>query len=291
MDKERIQNEVHSVFDSVVGPENILIINRKDGTLYVGIKKRGYPCVYLELYIYTSGENKNNIHLHTLDNCEEENKGREFLILLEELAQRIGSKQITVLDASRIKWGSQSVSLKTLYNLTTGQSWYNSLGYICLDNPYGSYAENYEHNKIKIRTTKISDFIDEVKHFISDRPSSEVIDRLFAEITEKYRGELNQDMNILDYFTVVKQKLRERSSSDIDLLIELLHNIEVSDAISTSLSGCLLVKEMATSPLIKDIPKKAKISGGKKTKKNKKSKKNTKKKIRKYKRSHKQVKK
>ena len=151
MDNEKIQNAIHSVFDSVVGPENVSIFSKSNGTIYVIIQKPSSSCAYLELYISTSEENKNNIHVHTLDNCEEEKKGRDFLMLVEELAQLIGSKQITLVDASRIKWGSQYVSLKTLYNLTTGQSWYNSLGYICLDNQYGSHVVNYEDNKYKIQ--------------------------------------------------------------------------------------------------------------------------------------------
>ena len=285
MDNEKIQNAIHSVFDSVVGPENVSIFSKSNGTIYVIIQIPSSSCAYLELYISTSEENKNDIHVHTLDNCEEEKKGSELLMLVEELAQRIGSKKITLLDASRIKWGSQSVSLKTLYNLTTGQSWYNSLGYICLNNPYGSYAENYEFNKRKIRTTKVSDFIEEVKDNTHDRLTEEMIDNLFREITDTHH-ELNPEMNIQDYFTIVKKILRERSSSVVVLLIKLLFNIEVSDVISTSLSDCLLVKEMDTSPLIKDIKRQPTVSGGKKQKKRNK----TKRKMRRYKKSRKRIK-
>lgn len=285
MDNEKIQNAIHSVFDSVVGPENVSIFSKSNGTIYVIIQKPSSSCAYLELYISTSEENKNNIHVHTLDNCEEEKKGGDFLMLVEELAQLIGSKQITLVDASRIKWGSQYVSLKTLYNLTTGQSWYNSLGYICLDNQYGSHVVNYEDNKHKIRNTKVSDFIEEVKDKAHDRLTEEMIDNIFREITETHH-ELNPEMNIQDYFTIVKKILRDRSSPVFFLLIKLLFNIEASDAISTSLSDCLLVKEMDSSPLIKDIKRQTTISGGRKSKKNK----NTKNKIRKYKRSRKQVK-
>lgn len=280
MSDEKIRNAIHSAFDSVVGPENVSIFSKLNGTIYVIIQKPSSSCAYLELYISASEENKNNIHVHTLDNCDEETKGRDFLMLVEELAQRIGSKQITLLDASRIKWGSQSVSLKTLYNLTTGQSWYNSLGYICLDNQYGSHAVNYEDNKRKIRTTKVSDFIEEVKDKTHDTLTEKMIDDLFVEITNAHH-ELNPEMNIQDYFTIVKKMLRERSSPAVFLLIKLLFNIEASDAISTSISDCLLVKEMDTSPLIKDI-KRQTMSGGR-SNKNKK----TKKKFRKYKRSRK----
>ena len=256
MSDGRIQNAIHSVF----GSENVSIkLNRP---ILVFIKKPESSCIYLELHIYE--ENQNNIHVHALDNCEEEKKGRELLMLVEDLAQRIGSKQITLLDASRIKLNNfQSVSLKTLYILTTGQSWYNSLGYICLDNQRGTHAVYYKENKDKIITTTVSDFIEEVKHNTSDRLTEELIDKIFKEITEETHRELNPEMYIKDYFTIVKKILREGIRPVVHLLIQLLSHIDTSHTIYTHVSDCLLVKEMDTSTLIKDI----KISGGRKSKK------------------------
>jgi hypothetical protein len=115
------------------------------------------------------------------------------------------------------------------------------LGYICLDNSYGNYLENYEYNKRKIETTKVSDFIEEVKHEIHDTLTEELIDNIFREITETYH-ELNPDMNIKDYFNIVKKILRDHSSSQLHLLIKLLFHIESSHIITTSISECLLTK-------------------------------------------------
>lgn len=268
MTDQSINHAIHSVFDPVVGSENVSIFDKRE-PIFVTIQQPSSSCIYLELYIYTSGEKKNNIHIHNIDNCKEQRKGREFLMLVEELAQQIGSKEISLADASKIKFEYSSVSLKTLYCLTTGQSWYNSLGYICLDNRYGTHERNYEANKRKISTMKISDFIEEVKHNTHDRDTEEMIDELFRETTETYR-ELNPEMTIQEYFTIVKKILQENARDGVQLLAKLLFNIESSDAISISVSDCLLVKVMGSSPLIKDISiKKATISGGRKLKKNK----------------------
>jgi hypothetical protein len=115
-----------------------------------------------------------------------------------------------------------------------------------------------------------------------------MIDELFREVTEKY-PELNPEMNIQDYFITVKKILQQHTSPNIHLLVKLLFQIEGACVIYTSVSDCLLVKVMGSSPLIKDISiKKATISGGRKVKKNKNTKKksrrlNRKKSIRQYK--------
>lgn len=56
---ENIINLVHSVFDKTVGPNNITIIQKQDGLIYIGIQRPTPPlCIYLELYISTSDKNK-----------------------------------------------------------------------------------------------------------------------------------------------------------------------------------------------------------------------------------------
>ena len=284
MSDDKIHDAVHAVFDPVVGQEKISIIKKRDETIYIGISRPTSPwCTYLELYIYTSVEN--NIHVIQLDNCGEKKKGRELLMLVEKLAISIGSRQITLLDASKIKMGTSYVSLKILYNLTTGHSWYNSLGYICLDNTYGSYAEVYEHNRRKISNTNIVDFIEENKREVGFRDEKELIDTLFREITEFY-PELSREQNIQEYFTIIKKILEQGTSPKIYSIIKLLNYIEQCRVITTSIDNCELTKVMDSSILIKDIQREPTISGGKKQKKRNK----TKRKMRRYKKSRKRIK-
>ena len=102
-----VEAAVHAVFDPIVGPGQITI-KKRDG-IYVGINRpkeqsKDQWCMYLELYIST----ENDIHVHHLDNCGDKKKGRDLLILVEELAMSIGSRQITLLDASKIKLQNSS---------------------------------------------------------------------------------------------------------------------------------------------------------------------------------------
>ena len=289
MSDDKIHDAVHAVFDPVIGAENISIIKKSNGTIYIGIIRPTLPlCIYLELCIFTSGENENNIHVNQLDNCGEKKKGGELLMLVEELAMSIGSRQITLLDASKIKMGTSYVSLKILYNLTTGHSWYNSLGYICLDNTYGSYAEVYEHNRRKISNTNIVDFIEENKREVGFKDEKELIDALFIEITEFY-PELSREQNIQEYFTIIKKILEQGTSPKIYSIIKFLNYIEQCRVITTSIDNCELTKVMGSSILIKDIQREPTISGGKKQKTPKKRNK-TKRKMRRYKKSRKRTK-
>jgi hypothetical protein len=282
MSDDKIHDAAHAVFDPVIGAENISIIKKSNGTIYIGIIRPTLPlCIYLELCIFTSGENENNIHVNQLDNCGEKKKGGELLMLVEELAMSIGSRKITLIDESKIKMGTSYVSLKILYNLTTGHSWYNSLGYVCLDNPYGSYAEVYEYNRRKISTTNIVKFIEENKREIGFEDEKELIDALFIEITEFY-PELSREQNIQDYFTIIKKILEQGTSPKIYSIIKFLNYIEQCQIITTSIDKCELTKVMDSSRLIKDIKRQP---GGIKLKKNKK----TKRKMRRYKKTRKRI--
>jgi len=180
--------------------------------------------------------------VNNLDNCQEQQQGKKLLELVEKLAKNIRSSQITLVDASKIKLSDGSVSLKTLYNLTTGQSWYNSLGYICLDNTYGTYETLYEENLRKIQTVSVSNFIEDVKDQMGDKLVEQLIDNTFTEINEIFKDILTPAMTIQTYFTKVKDILKENTSPNIHLLIGLLSYIDVANIITTSISDCLLVK-------------------------------------------------
>ena len=228
-----IDERVHSMFDQV-GDVKLYV---RDGTILATITKRSPYCIYLELYI-----NTDTIHVNNIDNCEDPGMGRSLLTKVEELAREIGRTKITLVDSSKIKINVNSVSLKTLYLLTTGQSWYNSLGYICPD----THAAYYEENQQMITTTSVLDFVETVKKHTRDTHTENRIDELFLEINQTYYPELDGTMTIQEYFTIVKNILKENTSSkNIHLLIEFLFHIDASHAIYTySSDGCLLVKEL-----------------------------------------------
>jgi hypothetical protein len=186
--------------------------------------------------------------------------GEKLLNLVEDLARRIGSEEIALDDMSKLIIDSdKSVSLITLYNLTTGQSWYNKLGYICKDEEDidFNHVDAFESNKVKITTTSVNDFVlEEVEPIVNKS-----MDKLLEEIKEQF-PELDPDKTIQDYFIIVKNILQQYSDGkldqDVSLLVKLVDLISRADIISTynNKKDCVLVKEMKTSRGVGRIRKK-----------------------------------
>lgn len=253
MSNDTIINAIYDVFSPLVGRDNINIREQIE-PIYIVITRPAPLCYFLELYISTT-EN-NNILVYKLDNCDEKTMGAKLLSSVEILAKRIGSSQIKLIDASKLKIAGSSVSLKTLYNLTTGQSWYNKLGYICKDEDYDTALKE---NKTKITTTTMREFSEEI-----EREIYHPIDRLLEDIKEEFpEFELDIDKTIQDYFTIVKNILQQYSSGNnsgnsssnnrlknknIRLLIDLVNFADDANIITTHIvKDCILIKDMKTS--------------------------------------------
>ena len=253
MSNDTITNAIYDVFTPLVGRDNINIREQTE-PIYVVITRPAPLCYFLELYISTT-EN-NNILVYKLDNCHEKTMGAKLLSSVEILAKRIGSNQIKLIDASKLEIAGSSVSLKTLYNLTTGQSWYNKLGYICKDEDYDTALKE---NNTKITTTTMREFSEEI-----EREIYHPIDGLLEDIKEEFSEfDLDIDKTIQDYFTIVKNILQQYSSGNnsgnsssinrvknknIRLLIDLVNFADDANIITTHIvKDCILIKDMKTS--------------------------------------------
>jgi hypothetical protein len=241
---DKITDAIYAVFVPLVGRENIYIeYDDNKRPISAEISSKTLPkCNFLELHF--SARENNNIYVQALKNCKEKRMGEKLLNLVEDLATRIGSEEIALDDMSKLIIDSdKSVSLITLYNLTTGQSWYNKLGYICKEDDF-NHAEAFKLNKAKITTMSVNNFVlEEVKQRI-DEP----IDKLLEKIQIQF-PELDPNKPIQDYFIIVKNKLQQYSDGTIDqdvsLLIKLLELINRAEVISTyNERSCFLVKEM-----------------------------------------------
>jgi hypothetical protein len=238
---------IYAVFEPLVSYENIHIEHNKNGRpVSVEISSNTLPkCNFLELYF--SAKNNNNIYVQALKNCKEKRMGEKLLNLVEDLARRIGSEEISLDDMSKLIIDSdKSVSLITLYNLTTGQSWYNKLGYICKDEEDidFNHASAFESNKAKITTMSVNNF---VLHEVKPR-INEPIDKLLEKIQIQF-PELDPNKKIQDYFIIVKNILQQYSDGalyqDVSSLIKLLELINRAEVISTyNERSCFLVKKM-----------------------------------------------
>jgi hypothetical protein len=253
---DEITDAIYAVFEPLVGHENIYIDYDDNGKpISVEISSKTLPkCNFLELHF--SARKNNNIYVQALKNCKEKRMGEKLLNLVDDLARRIGSEEIALDDMSKlIIEPNKSVSLITLYNLTTGQSWYNKLGYICKEDDF-NHAEAFELNKTKITTTSVNDFVlRDVKPRIN-----ETIGNLLEKIQRQF-PELDPNKTIQDYFIIVKNILQQYSDGtvdqDVSLLIKLLELINHAEVISTyNERSCFLVKEMKTSTGVGKIRKK-----------------------------------
>ena len=257
---DEITDAIYAVFEPLVSYENIHIEYNKNGRpILAEISSKTLPkCNFLELHF--SARKNNNIYVQALKNCKEKRMGEKLLNLVEDLARRIGSEEIALDDMSKLIIDSdKSVSLITLYNLTTGQSWYNKLGYICKDEEDidFNHVDAFESNKVKITTTSVNDFaLEEVEPIVNKS-----MDKLLEEIKEQF-PELDPDKTIQDYFIIVKNILQQYSDGkldqDVSLLVKLVDLISRADIISTynNKKDCVLVKEMKTSRGVGRIRKK-----------------------------------
>jgi hypothetical protein len=243
---DEITDAIYYIFEPLVGRENIYIEYENERPISAEISSKTLPkCKFLELHF--SARKNNNIYVQALKNCKEKRMGQKMLNLVEDLARQIGSEEIALDDMSKLEIGSdKSVSLITLYNLTTGQSWYNKLGYICKDEDF-NHAEAFESNKVKITTTSVNDFVlDEVEPIMNKS-----MDKMLEEIQTQF-PELDPDKTIQEYFIIVKEKLQQYSDGtlddDVSLLVKLVDLISRADIISTyNMTDCTLVKEMKSS--------------------------------------------
>lgn len=239
-----ITDAIYAVFEPLVGSENIHIeYNNENGRpISAEITSKTLPkCNLLELYFALN----KSIHVESVKNCKERRMGQQLLNLVENLARRIGFNEITLIDMSKLVIESgKTVSLITLYNLTTGQSWYNKLGYICKDNDF-NHDEAFKSNKTKITTMSVSEFI--LKEV--DAMYRKQMNQLLKEIEIQF-PELNpNNKTIQEYFIIVKDKLHQYSEGsliyDISLLTKLINQIHNANIITTyTTNDCLLIKEI-----------------------------------------------
>lgn len=246
----RIPDTIHDIFDTHVGHNNINIVYRDGRQMEVAMSanssSKSPNCILLNFSFY--GREENNIYINHLDNCEEKSVGLKLLNLVEDLAKRIGSNEISLVDKSKLKMGiGQSVPLNTLYNLTTGQSWYNKMGYICREEGFLNYhEEQYKENKEKITRTNVNDFVfNEVEPIVN-----EPMDKLLEEIQMQF-PELDPNKKIQEYFNIVKDQLQKYSdgklgqNKDVSLLVKLIKLIDNAQIMTTyPTTGCLLIKKI-----------------------------------------------
>jgi len=115
------------ILQSVFPPDKFDIIIDKHGGYDI---TSGDLCLYMKI-------NTNDIFIGELHKCAY--KGTELLSLVDLFAKKMNISKISLVDGSEIETNCGiSISLKYLKLLTSGESWYNSFGYI---------SDNFENEK------------------------------------------------------------------------------------------------------------------------------------------------
>jgi hypothetical protein len=185
------------------------------------------------------------IHIYNLDRCDDI-RGPQLLTNIFNLAQQLTNiEYIKLSDFSQISIYTNDISLSIIKILTTGHSWYNSIGYKSTD-----YKNEKKENKIIIET-QYNDFIgivfellitkylheidknitfkENLDRIILENPENDSKNKLIKTIETKIRElKENKDKYILERKEEIKQ-LKDNSillfpDVDVDSTVQLYFN-------------------------------------------------------------------
>jgi len=218
-------------------------------TFYIS-DKRNDNCIEFE--IFKDVLNKLIIHINHLNKCAG-GSGTFLLNSIDELAKLVDVKIIRLEDGSRINDDNCRISypLKTLYILTTGRSWYNSLGYMLSTENPDTTQEEIDINHEMLINMNIVDFINLCKIKQMEKYKDNLYKKLSEEEKEKKQidneiritdeiqhilqkldsykttiSDLNTDLNVKDYFKFVKDILKNSDGNNCDTIEFLSYLIE-----------------------------------------------------------------
>jgi len=183
--------------------------------------------------------------------------------LVEHLAFMINSKAIELIELSQIimktKKSSMAISLSLLNTLKSGQSWYNSKGYICLTLTQDEHDARVAQNTHIIQSTRMDE--------IGINP------KLLSKIHEKNEL-LDPSRNIQTYFTVVANILKNwKQCKYLKLLVGLINAIHKLKIVEIDCKRDAMIKRLTVAAMVNKKYKKQSRKKKNKSKNKSKSKK------------------
>ena len=217
--------------------------------------------------------NDDLISVDDLTKCNS-GSGTELLHKVEQFAREIGIFKIILEDASKITTPCEKdrVSLQMLSILTTGESWYNKLGYMC-----ENQDEINSHNNSIIQM-KFSDVIDMVHEIIEiQHPNHLHGFETLIHILIRQEEIINFESTVQEVFTKIKSMLKPGQPCLPDIephLVSLIMYINMSNILLIPLPyKTVLTKTLQTHDIGKGGTKR-KGTKKKRTKKQKRTKTN-----------------
>jgi hypothetical protein len=184
----------------------------------VYVDNKGKECLTFIL-----DEVKNRIHVDELKNCQDNNKGigggKEILDTLKQFVFNHPDMHLVIdSDNSFIfnyKNTNKDVSLKLLYILTTGESWYNSLGF---------HEDYYKENAAFLRVflekeaRLLLEFFTLVPKDTFYFRDEEYVDDMLSKLANEINNGTYDTLSIREFFIQLKKKQNEELT-DLDIFI------------------------------------------------------------------------
>jgi len=198
--KRELKSEEIAIIRSVF-PEELYTIHIDNCNVKIYKKNSNALCILFTI-------KDNHIYISTLNRCDDI-RGYQSLINIFNLAQQLQNiEYIRLIDASEILICANEISLTTIKILTTGHSWYNSLGY---------KSKNYENEQ-------------RVNQIIIEKEYNKFLDTVLESLITKYSQNLAKNIRIKEKLNKIIQDFKtqnpETQNPEIISKKKLLKNIE-----------------------------------------------------------------
>ena len=201
LDLEReLSSEEIAIIRSVF-PEELYTIHIDNCNVKIYKKNSNTLCILFTI-------KDNHIYISSLNRCHDI-RGYQSLINIFNLAQQLQNiEYIKLIDASEILICANEISLTTIKILTTGHSWYNSLGY---------KSKNYENEQ-------------RVNQIIIEKEYNKFLDTVLESLITKYSQNLVKNIRIKEELNKIIQDFEtqnpETQNPEIISKKKLLKTIE-----------------------------------------------------------------
>jgi hypothetical protein len=204
----------------------------------VNIWNEDETCAYIEFTIVTIDNNL--IIINNIANCGDNGIGSVMMDLIDQLALAINSKEIELIEKSKIimktKKSTMQISLSLLNTLKSGQSWYNSKGYICKTLSPTQHIERVEKNTNFIQST--------LMYEIGVDPN------LLSKIHSKNEM-LDPHINVQTYFTIVANILKDwKHCKYFKSLVKLINIVDELKVVEVECVRDAMIKRLTVAATV-----------------------------------------
>jgi len=238
MERDEIIQHVENIFSNFI-IEEVYEEEEEDPTLIqFNIWNEDETCRYIYFGIMLFDDNL--ITIDYVENCGQMGIGTIMMGLIEQLANAIGSKAIELIEHSQIimktKKMSMSISLSLLNTLKSGQSWYNSKGYICKNLSQMQHFERVAQNT----------------YFIQLMHMNEIgIDPKLLSKIHKKNPLLDPSINVQTYFTIVSEILKNwKDCKYLKSLVDLINMIDELKVVDIDCKNDAMIKQLIVGAIV-----------------------------------------